>query len=126
MQQSAAFKILKTRLKAVPLYSFNVEQSKRTPSGNPYQFLHHVPSGSQIREDGDITVDAGNSRNGINFAARLQQFEQMQNQHRLQSKVQAQSRQNSTSLSKVANLFILHVDFLFFIVQKRVSFGATV
>ncbi|XP_020975415.1 protein VAC14 homolog isoform X2 [Arachis ipaensis] len=99
-QQSAAFKILKTRLKAVPSYSFNGEQLKRTPSGNPYQFLHQMPGGSQITEDGDITMDGGNSHNGINFAARLQQFQQVQHLHRLHSKAQVQSRKNSTSLSK--------------------------
>ncbi|MED6180529.1 PtdIns(3,5)P(2) sythesis regulation factor, variant 2 [Stylosanthes scabra] len=88
-QQSAAFKILKTRLKAVPSYSFNGEQLKRTPSGNPYQFLHQMPGGSQITEDGDIPVDGGgNSHNGINFAARLQQFQQVQHLHRLHSKAQ--------------------------------------
>ncbi|KAG5041750.1 hypothetical protein JHK85_014226 [Glycine max] len=80
-QQSAAFKILKTRLKAVPSYSFNGEQLKKTSSGNPYQFLHHMSGGSQISEDGDIAMDGGNSHNGINFAARLQQFQQMQHQH---------------------------------------------
>ncbi|XP_054824447.1 protein VAC14 homolog isoform X2 [Prosopis cineraria] len=80
-QQSAAFKILKTRLKAVPPYSLNGEQFRRTSSGNPYQFLHHMTGGSQITEDGDIAVDVGNPDNGINFAARLQQFEQMQNLH---------------------------------------------
>lgn len=102
MQQSAAFKILKTRLKAVPSYSFNGEQLKKTSSGNPYQFLHHMSGGSQITEDGDVTVDGGNSHNGINFAARLQQFQQMQQQHREHLKTQAQTRKKSTSLSKVA------------------------
>ncbi|KAL5189125.1 Protein VAC14 [Glycine soja] len=89
-QQSAAFKILKTRLKAVPSYSFNGEQLKKTSSGNPYQFLHHMSGGSQISEDGDIAMDGGNSHNGINFAARLQQFQQMQHQHRVHLKTQAQ------------------------------------
>ncbi|QHO20589.1 hypothetical protein HN51_063026, partial [Arachis hypogaea] len=88
MQQSAAFKILKTHLKAVPSYSFNGEQLKRTPLGNPYQFLHQMPGGSQITKDGDITMDGGNSHNGINFAARLQQFQQVQHLHRLHSKAQ--------------------------------------
>lgn len=106
MQQSTAFKILKTRLKAVPLYSFNGEQLKRTSSGNPYQILHHIAGGSQITEDGEIAVDDGDSGGGINFAARLQQFEQMQNQHRMHAKAQAQLRNTSTSVSKVADLFI--------------------
>ncbi|KAG5038086.1 hypothetical protein JHK86_018926 [Glycine max] len=84
-QQSAAFKILKTRLKAVPSYSFNGEQLKRMPSGDSYQF-HNVPDGFRTIQDGDIAEDGGSSRNGINFAARLQQFRQIQHQHRLLSK----------------------------------------
>ncbi|OMO93978.1 Armadillo-like helical [Corchorus olitorius] len=100
-QQSAAFKILRTRLKTVPSYSFNGDQLKRASSGNPYsQILHH--SGSQITEDGDIGHDNGNLQNGINFASKLQQFEQMQRQHRMHAKLQAQSRNSSTSLSKVS------------------------
>ncbi|XP_027340164.1 protein VAC14 homolog isoform X4 [Abrus precatorius] len=99
-QQSAAFKILKTRLKAVSSYSFNSEQLKKTSSGNPYQFLHHISGGSQVTEDGDINGDGGNSHNGINFALRLQQFQQMQHQHRVHLKTPAQSQKNSTSSSK--------------------------
>ncbi|XVF85444.1 hypothetical protein PTKIN_Ptkin17bG0118700 [Pterospermum kingtungense] len=99
LQQSAAFKILRTRLKTVPSYSFNGEQLTRASSGNPcYQILHH--SGSQITEDGDLDQDNGNLQNGINFASRLQQFEQMQQQHRMHAKSQAQSRNSTTSLSK--------------------------
>ncbi|KAL6350838.1 hypothetical protein AAG906_031424 [Vitis piasezkii] len=99
-QQSAAFKILRTRLKTVPPSSFSGEQMKQTSSGNPYsQILHHMPSGSQVIEDGDVNHDA-NVHNGINFASRLQQFEHMQHQHRMHSKSsQAQSRNNSTSYS---------------------------
>ncbi|XP_022776469.1 protein VAC14 homolog isoform X5 [Durio zibethinus] len=93
-QQSAAFKILQTRLKTVPSYSFNGDQLNRASSGNPHsQILHH--SGSQITEDGDINQENGNLQNGINFASRLQQFEQMQQQHRMS---QVQSRNSSTSL----------------------------
>ncbi|KAK8512694.1 hypothetical protein V6N12_030110 [Hibiscus sabdariffa] len=58
-QQSAAFKILRTRLKTVPSYSFNGDQLKRALSGNSYnQNLRF--SGSQITEDGDISQDNGN------------------------------------------------------------------
>ncbi|KHG01887.1 Protein VAC14 [Gossypium arboreum] len=99
-QKSSAFKRLRTRLKTVPLCSFNGDQIKQASSGNPYsQILCH--SGSQISEDGDITQDNGNLQNGINFASRLQQFEQMQRQHRMLAKSQAQSRISSASLSKV-------------------------
>ncbi|XP_014509733.1 protein VAC14 homolog [Vigna radiata var. radiata] len=99
-QQSAAFKILKTRLKAVPSYSFNGEQLKKTSSGNPYNFLHNMSGGSQINEDGEVALDRGNSLNGINFAARLQQFQQMQHQHRVHLKTQ--TLKNSSSSSKEA------------------------
>ncbi|XP_052481334.1 protein VAC14 homolog isoform X3 [Gossypium raimondii] len=98
-QKSSAFTRLRTRLKTVPLCSFNGDQLKRASSGNPYsQILCH--SGSQISEDGDITQDNGNLQNGINFGSRLQQFEQMQRQHRMLAKSQAQSRISSASLSK--------------------------
>ncbi|KAI3413026.1 Vac14_Fig4_bd domain-containing protein [Psidium guajava] len=99
-QQSAAFKILRTRLKTVPSYSLSSEQMKRMSSGNSYsQILHHMPSGSQITDDGDISRDMGSLPNVINFAARLQQFEQMQQQHRMHAKseLQSQLRNNSTS-----------------------------
>ncbi|XP_027360061.1 protein VAC14 homolog isoform X3 [Abrus precatorius] len=98
-QQSAAFKILKTRLKAVPPYSFNGEQLKRMTSGDLYQF-HHMPDGFQTIEDGDKTEDGGNSHNGINFAARLRQFQQMQHQHRAHAKTETNLRNISSSLSK--------------------------
>ncbi|KAG6759502.1 hypothetical protein POTOM_035983 [Populus tomentosa] len=102
-QQSAAFKILRTRLKTVPSYSFSGDQVEQTSSGNPYShILHHIPSGSQISEDGDVNQDVGtsNSHNGINFTTRLHQFEQKQKQHRVHAKAQAKSRKISTSSSK--------------------------
>lgn len=102
MQQSAAFKILRTRLKTVPAYALTSEQFKRPSSGNSYsQMLHNLPSGSQVNEDGDVNSDSGNSHSGINFTSRLQQFEQMQRQHRLHAKAQAHIRNSSTSVSKV-------------------------
>ncbi|KAH9320795.1 hypothetical protein KI387_015434, partial [Taxus chinensis] len=64
-QQSAAFKILRTRLKTVPAYTFSSDFSnaiKRT----------------------------GNGSSGIHFASKLQQFEHMQHQHRLHCKTQSQ------------------------------------
>ncbi|KAI7978919.1 hypothetical protein LOK49_Contig630G00001 [Camellia lanceoleosa] len=99
-QQSKAFKILKTRLKAVPSYSFNGEQSKWTSSVNSYSQIHHMRSGSFFSEDGDMDEDLQNVHNGINFSSKLQQFEQMQQQHRMRSKAQAQSRHTSTSSTK--------------------------
>ncbi|CAL5215232.1 unnamed protein product [Lathyrus oleraceus] len=99
-QQSAAFKILKTRLKAVPAYSFNGEQLKKTSSGAPYQFLHHMSGGSHITEDGDVAVDNGNSHNAINFATRIKQFQEMQQQHREHFRTQAQIRRKVIPVSK--------------------------
>lgn len=122
LQQSAAFKILKTRLKAVPSYSNSGEQLKRKPSGDPYQF-HSVPDGFRTIEDGVVVAeDGGSSRNGINFAARLQQFQQMQRQHRVLAKTRAKSRNISTSSTKVTDLFILHVDFSLFVFLFHLSY----
>ncbi|KAE9450881.1 hypothetical protein C3L33_17215, partial [Rhododendron williamsianum] len=89
----------KDRLKTVPSYSFSSEQSKWT-SGNSYSQVHRMISGSPVSEDGDMDEDLRSVQNGINFASRLQQFEQMQQQHRMHSKSQTQSRYNSTSSSK--------------------------
>ncbi|THG07657.1 hypothetical protein TEA_024229 [Camellia sinensis var. sinensis] len=93
-QQSKAFKILRTRLKAVPSYSFNGEQFKQTSSGNSYSQINHRPSGS-FSEDGDIDENLQSVHNGINFASWLQQFEQMQQKHRMHSKSQTQLRYSS-------------------------------
>ncbi|XP_057478120.1 protein VAC14 homolog isoform X2 [Actinidia eriantha] len=98
-QQSKAFKKLRTRLKTVPSNSFNGEQFKWT-SGNSYSQIHHMLSGLQDSEDGDVDEDLQNVHNGINFASRLQQFEHMQQQHRMQSKSHTQSRYSSTSSTK--------------------------
>ncbi|GKB39461.1 hypothetical protein Tco_0884403 [Tanacetum coccineum] len=89
LQQSAAFKILRTRLKTVPSHSFDKEQLKRTSSG-----MHFA-------DDNSNNDDSQNMHNGINFASWLQRFEQMQQQHRLHYKSQAQSQKSSTSSSKV-------------------------
>ncbi|CAN0871727.1 Protein VAC14 homolog [Linum grandiflorum] len=104
-QQSAAFKILRTRLKTVPSYTFGGDQfMKRTSSGNPYsQILHHSQSASQISDDGDAGQDMGhsNSQNGINFTSKLQQFEQVQRQHRILAREQAHSRKTFSSTTSV-------------------------
>eukprot|EP00249_Psilotum_nudum_P024047 c29071_g1_i2 orf=535-2670(-) len=96
-QQSAAFKILRTRLKTVPAYAFMHVQTpptsefpglnvvRRTASGNPYTpILTH----SQFNEDGEKNSELSNGANRINFAMRLQQFERMQHQHRLHQQEQ--------------------------------------
>ncbi|PNY03754.1 protein VAC14 [Trifolium pratense] len=92
-QQSAAFKILKTRLKAVPSYSFNRAQLNRMPSGDYYQFVPQMPDDNHTEEDG------GSSYNGLNFATRLQQFQQMQQQHREAQKEEEPHRPQSTDLN---------------------------
>ena len=101
MQQSAAFKILRTRLKTVPTYSFSGGgQISRASSGVPFsQYIHHREDGGA--EDNNIN----NSHQGINFAARLQQFENVQNQHRGQTrnKVNYSYNTSSSSASKVHN-----------------------
>ncbi|ESQ33147.1 hypothetical protein EUTSA_v10003708mg [Eutrema salsugineum] len=98
-QQSAAFKILRTRLKTVPTYSFSGgEQITRASSGVPFsQYMHD-------HEDGD-TKDNNikSSHQGINFGARLQQFENVQNQHRAQARTKVNysySTSSSSSTSK--------------------------
>ncbi|XAR63679.1 hypothetical protein NMG60_11023704 [Bertholletia excelsa] len=98
-QQSKAFKILRTRLKAVPSYSFSGELLQTSPT-NSYSQIHPMLSGLQISEDGNMAEDLRNVNNEINFPSRLQQFEQMQQHHRMQSKFQAQSLYSSTSSTK--------------------------
>ncbi|XP_031497203.1 protein VAC14 homolog isoform X2 [Nymphaea colorata] len=98
-QQSAAFKILRTRLRTIPAYNLNGDPAGsgiwKTLSGNPYsQILQHP-------EDGEKNQDSGNIHTGINFASRLQQFEQMQYQHRSHAKSQLQNVQSLRSISNM-------------------------
>lgn len=108
MQQSDAFKILRTRLKTVPSYSFNNEQTvlsysfnseqfKQTSLGNPYHQQNSTASGSQL-SDGDLNEDPHGMHNGINFESKLQQFDDIQQLHRMHRKRQIQSR-NTTSMT---------------------------
>ncbi|KAK4799842.1 hypothetical protein SAY86_025207 [Trapa natans] len=84
-QQSAAFKILKTRLKTIPPYSISGKQALRT---------------SQIMGEGDFWQDmTGNLIEGINFSMRLQQFEQMQQQHRFHRKLKSEQHFNIPTTS---------------------------
>lgn len=100
MQQSAAFKILRTRLKTVPTYSFSGggNQISRASSGVPFsQYMNH-------HEDDDAEdINITSSHQGINFAARLQQFENVQSQHRVQARnnVKYTYTTSSSSASKV-------------------------
>ncbi|XXG81811.1 hypothetical protein AAC387_Pa09g2376 [Persea americana] len=96
-QQSAAFKILRTRLKTVPPHTFSGKQFKQTPAGTrDSQISLAMSRGIQI-EDGDGDHDARNAHDGINFSSRLQQFEQMQRKHCMLSRSQLRScSSNST------------------------------
>ncbi|XP_051149030.1 protein VAC14 homolog [Andrographis paniculata] len=103
-QQSVAFKILRTRLKTVPPYSFSGQQQfKGLSSGNALPEVAYASS-SKIFEDGVMSADQRKTDDGINFASCLQQFERVQKQHRLLSKSQvqsqSQSRHNSASAAK--------------------------
>ncbi|RWR79576.1 protein VAC14 [Cinnamomum micranthum f. kanehirae] len=100
-QQSAAFKILRTRLKTVP--SFGGEQRKRMVSGNPFsQVLQYTQIGTRSVEHDNKNQDAGNVYNGINFASMLQQFEHMQHRHRMHSSPQRQFDNSLSSFSQGA------------------------
>lgn len=116
MQQSVAFKILRTRLKTVPSYSFSGEQFKQLSSGNGVPEVNYS-GGSQISEDGEMSGDQRNVHNGINFASWLHQFEQVQVQHRAHSKSQALYRNTSTSSSKVRNALYYYLHLLLAISQ---------
>ncbi|CAN6295950.1 unnamed protein product [Urochloa humidicola] len=85
-QQSAAFKILRTRMKTVPFS----ENLKRTSSANPYSQI------LQVTEDGNRNQDTQNY-SAINFPSLLQQFENMQQQHRNHLKGQLQSRKSASA-----------------------------
>ncbi|EMS46545.1 Protein VAC14-like protein [Triticum urartu] len=85
-QQSAAFKILRTRLKTVPFS----ENLKRTSSANPYSQI------LQVTEDGNRNQDVPNY-SAIDFSSRLQQFGSMQQQHRNHLKNQLQSRKSASA-----------------------------
>lgn len=104
MQQSVAFKILRTRLKTVPPYSFSGEQFRRQSPGNAFTEANHV-GGSQIMEDGDVGADTKNAQNGINFTSWLKQFERVQEQHRAHSKAHSLNRCNSASSKVCHTLF---------------------
>ncbi|XP_076885337.1 protein VAC14 homolog [Bidens hawaiensis] len=79
-QQSASFKILRTRLKTVPSYSFN-----------PIQNYMSTGVHSNMNED------PRHMSNGINFDSWLQRFVQMQQQHRAHLKSQKFSNSSISS-----------------------------
>ncbi|KAJ4901304.1 Protein VAC14-like protein [Raphanus sativus] len=95
-QQSAAFRILETRLKTVPTYSISGggDQIRRAFSGVSFsQYMHH-------QQDGDAEdYNINSSHQGINFAARLQQFENVQNQHHDQARNEVNYSYSTSSSS---------------------------
>jgi vacuole morphology and inheritance protein 14 len=118
MQQSSAFKILRTRLKTVPAQTFMNSQPssssssstsstdfglnviRRTASAGPFaQILANnptIPGVSQgPSEDGVLSADSSNGPSGINFVTQLQQFEHMQHQHRNHRLAQSQTKKLS-------------------------------
>lgn len=111
-QQSAAFRILKKRLKTVPTYTFNGEELnlsalRSTTSGNLCaQLLTHIPglgNGMESSEDGDDDTEFASGTTGINFAARLQQFEHMQQQHRFHRRPQKLDQRQRTRMTEDAS-----------------------
>ncbi|KAH9624428.1 hypothetical protein KSS87_008369 [Heliosperma pusillum] len=96
-QQSAAFKILRTRLKTVPSYSFSGDQVHNDVHSKS---SNHMDGRYRSFEDGDMSKEVLNEQNGINFALRLQQFENMQRRHRECAKSQARLRKTSASITK--------------------------
>ncbi|XP_020089671.1 protein VAC14 homolog isoform X1 [Ananas comosus] len=85
-QQSAAFKILRTRLKTVPSFALSTENLKRTSSENPYSQI------LQIADESNRNQDVASTSHAIDFPARLQQFVHMQQLHRAHTKFRQQSR----------------------------------
>uniref|UniRef100_A0A3Q7FZA7 EF-hand domain-containing protein n=2 Tax=Solanum lycopersicum TaxID=4081 RepID=A0A3Q7FZA7_SOLLC len=116
-QQSAAFKILRTRLKTVPSYSFKEEKVARTSSGIPF---FNGGGGLQISEDGNPSESSHDMHNGINFSSRLKHFKQIQQQHRLHLKSETQSRFSSASSMKLDDMGLKS---LFKIKKKDVPSG---
>ncbi|RRT85623.1 hypothetical protein B296_00008885 [Ensete ventricosum] len=89
VQRSAAFKIVRTRLKTVPSNIFNNEQLK-----------HPCSQISEITDDSGDQV-AANVYDKINFPSKLQQFQQTLRRHRfsLQSQRSASSSTSQVSAS---------------------------
>ncbi|CAM8953096.1 unnamed protein product [Rhodiola kirilowii] len=98
-QQSAAFKILRTRLKTVPPYYLSSNHANQNSSESFESRPNSLQDGLPIIEEGNQSKESENMHNGINFALRLQEFEQMQKLHRIHAKLQAQLRQNLKSSS---------------------------
>ncbi|OEL29958.1 Protein VAC14-like protein [Dichanthelium oligosanthes] len=110
LQQSTAFKILRSRLKNVPF----VENLKRTSSANPYSQI------LQVTEDGNRNQDTQNY-SAINFPSLLQQFENMQQQHRNHFKCQLQSGKSASAatLSQVESFSTSYNDVMAWVAMGK-------
>ncbi|VFQ66495.1 unnamed protein product [Cuscuta campestris] len=100
-QQSAAFKVLRTRLKTVPKYFFSEEYLRITSPGNPHGQTSHLRGMPHISDGFDMNENSRNgtsenSHNGINFPSMLRQFEQIQQKHRARSTSQPHFSYDST------------------------------
>lgn len=96
VQQSVAFKILRTRIKTVPSFA---PGSARFERAAPWNLSPAQRALDEIMADQE-TENAHESE--IDFAARLEQFERMQRRHRAHAKSQMQSRNlPSSKLSQV-------------------------
>ncbi|KAG9153179.1 hypothetical protein Leryth_024073 [Lithospermum erythrorhizon] len=96
-QQSAAFKILRTRLKTVPTYSFSGKEFEQTMAGNTFLGVNSRESGSKDSEDGIAIEDSRKIHSGMDYSSKLQQFKNIQQQHRLYSKPPVQLQNSSWS-----------------------------
>lgn len=96
IQQSSAFKILKTRLKTVPSFSFSIDH---------YNFLalHQPQVGTNILEDGHRKQETAEKQE-LDFTSILQQFQSMQTKHRALAKHQRQPQKIPASPPKVSVL----------------------
>lgn len=101
MQQSSAFKILRTRLKALPSYTLTDKVKQPFSRTSPY------PQILQLNEG----IDTENVHNGINFAYKLQHFEQVRRQHRnwIQANTQLQPRMPPSSNALQVNDSVISV-----------------
>lgn len=94
LQQSSAFKILKTRLKAVPSFSCSSEYYNSNGKHDP-QF------GTNILEDGQ-TKQETTAKQEPDFTSTVQLFNSVQTKHRALANDQRQSRKIPASLPKVS------------------------
>ena len=99
----------------MPTYSFVGEQKywSTPPETSHSKISNHVDIELHYTQDGVMMQDGENMSNGINFDSRLKQFKQMQQEHRVNAKSQAQLRKSSVNMTKVATLLFPWLLFLY-------------